>query len=97
MTKHGMRQGREVSSTAAIFLRERMAVPVLLAWVCSVGTVTATTQTLVTGWCFRLVPDSAAVQAHPEAAAWHNARVPGSSQADLLAAGAIGDPFHRNN
>jgi len=97
MTKHGMRQGRDVSSTAAIFLCGRMAVLVLFAWACGLGTVLATTQTLATGWRFRLVPGSAAVQALPESAAWRTAHVPGSVQTDLLAAGTIGDPFARDN
>jgi beta-mannosidase len=97
MTKHGMRQGRDVYSTVAIFLRGRTAILVLFAWACGVGTVMAATQTLATGWRFRLVPGLAAVLAHPEAAAWRTAHVPGSVQTDLLAAGAIGDPFGRNN
>ncbi len=97
MMKHGMRQGRDVSSTAAIFLRGRMAILVLFAWACSIGTVAAASQPLATGWRFRLVPGSAAVPAHPEAAAWRTAHVPGSVQTDLLAAGLIGDPFDRDN
>ncbi|RCS30709.1 glycoside hydrolase family 2 protein [Rhodanobacter denitrificans] len=75
-----------------------MAVLVLFAGACRAGPAPATdSQTLATGWHFRLVPDSAAVRAHPEAAAWRTAHVPGSVQTDLLAAGAVGDPFWRAN
>ncbi|MFC5743330.1 beta-mannosidase [Dyella tabacisoli] len=56
-----------------------------------------TGRTLADGWRFRLVPDVAAAKTHPEAVAWHRAQVPGSVQTDLLAAGAIGDPFYRDN
>ncbi|WP_308427764.1 beta-mannosidase [Rhodanobacter panaciterrae] len=92
-----MRQGRNVYSTAAIFLRGRMAILVLFAWAYGIGTVMAATQTLATGWRFRLAPGSAAVQTHPEAAAWRTAHVPGSTQTDLLTAGVIRDPFDRDN
>lgn len=97
MTKHGVRQDGDVCPIAAIYLRGRMVILVLFAWACGVGTVMAATQTLATGWRFRLVPGSAAVQTHPEAAVWRTAHVPGSVQTDLLAAGAIGDPFDRDN
>ena len=96
MTKHGMRPGRGASPFAVAFLRGCMAVLALFACACSAGTATAT-QALATGWRFRLLPGSAAVQAHPEAAAWRRARVPGSVQTDLLADGVIDDPFHRGN
>jgi len=96
MTKHGMRPDRDAPPVAAV--RVRMAVLMLFACACGAGTAAATTtQTLATGWRFRLAPGSAAAQAHPEAAAWRAAHVPGSVQTDLLAAGAIGDPFHRDN
>ncbi len=94
MMKQGMRQGRDVSSTAAISLCGRMLALILFAWACNVG---AATQTLATGWRFRLVPGSAAVQAHPQAAVWRTANVPGSVQTDLLAAGVIDDPFNRDH
>lgn len=49
------------------------------------------------GWQFRLLPGSPAVKAHPDSAGWRNAQVPGSVQTDLLALGAIGDPFYRDS
>ncbi|MEP6898123.1 MAG: glycoside hydrolase family 2 protein [Rhodanobacter sp.] len=52
---------------------------------------------LVEGWQFRLAPGSAAAKAHPDSTHWRSANVPGSAQTDLLAAGAIGDPFYRDN
>jgi beta-mannosidase len=52
---------------------------------------------LTDGWQFRLVPGSAAAKVHPDSASWRSAHVPGSAQTDLLAAGAIGDPFYRDN
>ncbi|HEY0198229.1 MAG TPA: glycoside hydrolase family 2 protein [Rhodanobacter sp.] len=52
---------------------------------------------LAEGWQFRLVPGSIAAKAHPSSAAWRSAHVPGSVQTDLLAAGAIDDPFYRDN
>jgi beta-mannosidase len=74
-----------------------MVLWVLFAWACGVGTVTAATRQLATGWRFRLVPGSAVAQAHPQAAAWRDAHVPGCVQTDLLAAGVIADPFQRDN
>ena len=43
------------------------------------------------GWTFRLVPGS--VQAHPEAAPWHAATVPGTVHTDLFAQRLIPDPY----
>jgi beta-mannosidase len=94
MTKPGMLSGWDSRSMDSV-LRcwHRRAALIVFAWACGVGTLAATTQTLATGWRFRLAPGSAAVQTHPEAAAWRTARVPVSVQTDLLAAGAIADPF----
>jgi beta-mannosidase len=86
-----------ISSTASALHWGHRAALTVLVWACSIGTVTAATQTLATGWRFRLAPGSATVQAHPDAAKWRTARVPGTVQTDLLAAGAIDDPFHRDN
>lgn len=44
-------------------------------------------------WSFRLLPGNAQVQAHPEAASWRAASVPGSVHTDLLAAQVIPDPY----
>jgi beta-mannosidase len=67
----------------------------LLAGVADAGT--PTEQPLLQGWQFRLAPASPAATAHPAAARWQAAKVPGSVQTDLLAAGTIGDPFYRDN
>jgi len=45
------------------------------------------------GWQFRILPESTQAQAHPEAAPWRDARVPGTVHTDLLAHGAIPDPY----
>ena len=53
-----------------------------------------TTTALDTGWQMRIDPaDSAAAKAHPAAARWLPAAVPGSVQQDLIAAGIVPDPF----
>ena len=54
------------------------------------------TQPLNSGWQFRLA-DSEAAKAHPEAADWRGATVPGTVQTDLLDARLIPDPFHGEN
>jgi beta-mannosidase len=69
----------------------------LLACGARTGLATPTSRTLADGWRFRLVPSSAALKDHPEAASWRAGRVPGSVQTDLLAARAIPDPFQRDN
>jgi beta-mannosidase len=45
------------------------------------------------GWTFRLAPGNAQVAAHPEAASWHAATVPGTVHTDLFANKAIPDPY----
>ena len=62
------------------------------------GTATAqTTQTLDSGWRFRLAPDDSQANAHAEAAQWHTASVPGTVQTDLMTAKLLADPFFRDN
>ncbi|GAB2535015.1 glycoside hydrolase family 2 TIM barrel-domain containing protein [Rhodanobacter koreensis] len=56
-----------------------------------------TTQMLDGGWQFRLAPGDGHAAAHPQAARWQPAAVPGTVQTDLLAAGLVADPFHRDN
>ena len=55
------------------------------------------TQSLAAGWEFRLVPGDASVVAHPEAASWRTAAVPGTVQTDLMAAKLLPDPAWRDN
>ena len=50
-------------------------------------------QTLDSGWQFRLSPQDAAVASHGEAARWHAAKVPGNVHTDLLANRLIADPY----
>ncbi|GAB3373744.1 beta-mannosidase [Massilia agri] len=45
------------------------------------------------GWTFRLLPGSAQAGAHPEAAPWRAASVPGTVHTDLLAHKVIADPY----
>lgn len=45
------------------------------------------------GWTFRLVPGNALLAAHPEAAPWHAATVPGAVHTDLFANKLIPDPY----
>jgi beta-mannosidase len=45
------------------------------------------------GWSFRLRPGSAQLAAHPEAAPWRQARVPGTVHTDLLTNKLIPDPY----
>ncbi|MHC9420512.1 beta-mannosidase [Sphingomonas citri] len=53
---------------------------------------------LDTGWRVRIDPaDAAAAKAHPRAARWFAATVPGSVQQDLIATRQVPDPFLRTN
>ena len=45
------------------------------------------------GWTFRLAPFNAQSEAHPEAASWRAATVPGTVHTDLLANKLIPDPY----
>ena len=45
------------------------------------------------GWSFRLAPGNAQLAAHPEAAAWQAAAVPGTVHSDLFANKLIPDPY----
>jgi beta-mannosidase len=49
--------------------------------------------TIDQGWRFRLVPGNAQLEAHPEAAPWRAATVPGTVHTDLLANKLIPDPY----
>lgn len=49
-------------------------------------------------WTVRIDPaDDAAVKAHPKAATWFSAHVPGSVQQDLITTGQVPDPFLGQN
>ena len=50
------------------------------------------------GWQVRIDPsDRDAARAHPQAASWLPAKVPGTIQQDLIAAGIVPDPFLNRN
>ncbi|MDY4285482.1 glycoside hydrolase family 2 protein [Xanthomonas sp. LF06-19] len=55
------------------------------------------TLSLQQGWQVRLAPGDANAKAHPKAAQWLPAQVPGTVQTDLIAAGVVPDPFYRDN
>src|SRR5579862_3098106 len=65
----------------------------LLGVVASLYAAEPESRLLNAGWEFRAVNAAA----HPEAAAWHAAQVPGVVQTDLLAAHLIADPFSGDN
>ncbi|MGH8183598.1 MAG: glycoside hydrolase family 2 protein, partial [Rhodanobacteraceae bacterium] len=56
-----------------------------------------TTQSLDAGWQFRLAPGDPHAKAHPRAAQWLPATVPGSAQTDLLALKLIPAPYWRDD
>ncbi|MCP8889330.1 beta-mannosidase [Sphingomonas faeni] len=54
----------------------------------------STSVVLDSGWSMRIDPaDTAAAKAHPKAARWLRATVPGSAQTDLMAAKIVPDPY----
>ncbi|MFG6461694.1 glycoside hydrolase family 2 protein [Roseateles sp. DXS20W] len=59
----------------------------------SVGAAPDGVAVLDQGWHFRLLPGHDQLAAHPEAAPWRAAAVPGTVHTDLLAHGLIADPF----
>ncbi|HKT42236.1 MAG TPA: glycoside hydrolase family 2 protein [Rhodanobacteraceae bacterium] len=56
-----------------------------------------TTQSLDSGWQFRIAPGDAHAAAHPRAGQWLSAMVPGSVQTDLMALKLIPDPYWRDD
>jgi beta-mannosidase len=59
---------------------------------------TPTSQSLDAGWQVRLLPGQVEqAKAHPDAARWLPATVPGAVQTDLMAAGLLVDPFKGDN
>ncbi|MDE2054221.1 MAG: glycoside hydrolase family 2 protein [Xanthomonadaceae bacterium] len=56
-----------------------------------------TTQSLGSGWQFRIAPDDAHAREHPRAVQWLPATVPGSVQTDLMALELIPDPYWRDD
>ncbi|KRC82470.1 beta-mannosidase [Sphingomonas sp. Root241] len=66
--------------------------PALLASVCA-WAAPRETVSLDGAWEVRIDPPDDAAKAHPKEAKWFPARVPGSVQQDLIAAGRVPDPF----
>ncbi len=67
-----------------------------LAFILATGTAMAAAPEQVAidgGWTFRLAPGHAEGGKHPEASAWHAARVPGTVHTDLFASKLIADPY----
>ena len=56
-----------------------------------------TSQSLDSGWRFRLMENDSRAKAHRDAAHWHTATVPGMVQSDLLSATLLPDPYYRDN
>jgi beta-mannosidase len=56
-----------------------------------------TTQSLDAGWQLRIAPGDAHAPAHPRAAHWLPATVPGSAQSDLMALKLVPDPYWRDD
>jgi len=56
-----------------------------------------TTQSLDSGWQFRLAPSDPHAKTHPRAAQWLPATVPGSAQTALMALKLVPDPYWRTN
>jgi beta-mannosidase len=56
-----------------------------------------TTQSLDSGWRFRLADGDSHAKDHHGATQWHAATVPGTVQTDLLAAKLLPDPYYRDN
>ncbi|WP_229260357.1 beta-mannosidase [Duganella alba] len=61
----------------------------------AVGTAAAAPDQLVIdqGWTFRLLPGNTQLAAHPQAASWRAAKVPGTVHTDLFANKLIPDPY----
>ena len=77
----------------------KIALLSLLLLPLATGSVAAqtTSQTLDSGWRFRLVEGDAHAKDHHDATRWHTATVPGTVQTDLMAAKLLPDPFYRDN
>jgi beta-mannosidase len=55
------------------------------------------TQSLDSGWQYRIADGDSHAKDHHDATRWHAATVPGTVQTDLLAAKLLPDPFYRDN
>lgn len=88
------RAGKRFASGAGVAL---IAAWLLLAPLAPAHAASPDTQPLDAGWQFRLAPGDAHARAHPDAANWMPATVPGSVQIDLLARKLVPDPYWRDN
>lgn len=74
-----------------------LAVISLLLWLPQAALAQTTTQTLDSGWRFRLADGDSHAKEHRDATHWRAATVPGTVQTDLLAVKLLPDPFYRDN
>ncbi|MFC3652947.1 glycoside hydrolase family 2 protein [Dyella humi] len=88
-----------LSGMSAVRRLPKIAVLSLLLLPLATGSVAAqtTSQTLDSGWRFRLVEGDAHAKDHHDATRWHTATVPGTVQTDLMASKLLPDPFYRDN
>lgn len=56
-----------------------------------------TSQSLDSGWRFRLLEGDAHAKEHHDTTRWHAATVPGTVQTDLMAVKLLPDPYYRDN
>jgi beta-mannosidase len=75
----------------------RIACVLFLLWPALGPAAPLASRKLDSGWQFRLAPGDRHAGAHPQAARWLDATVPGSVQTDLMAAGLAADPFIADN
>ena len=73
------------------------AAALLLPFALNTALAQTTTQSLDSGWRFRLADGDSHAKDHRDAAHWHAATVPGTVQTDLLATKLLPNPFYRDN
>ena len=78
-------------------LHHLFAVFALLAVLLPHAASALTTQSLDSGWQFRIAPNDAHAKDHPRTMRWLPATVPGSAQTDLMALKLIPDPYWRDD
>ena len=98
MRPYNMTETFFLSRTGATWRCAKTAVVLLILLLLALDAASAqTTQSLDSGWRFRLVENDREAKTHAEATHWHNATVPGMVQSDLLAAKLLADPYFRDN
>ena len=82
-----------IAAVVPAWLRGAFCLGWLLLAVTAVAQPVAQSQAVTADWLFRLLPGDAQLPAHPQAAAWAKAAVPGTVHTDLFANGVIPDPY----